>query len=89
MVLVSAFFIYTSLTDDTSDLIAVEGKYELPDGSIAFLHKGATIDLDFSEKERKVVLTGKAHFDVVRNESLPFIVSTKDTEVEVLEPHSL
>ncbi|MCP4457891.1 MAG: DUF4974 domain-containing protein [Cytophagales bacterium] len=57
----------------------------LPDGTVVTLKEGATLDaIDFSSDERRVSLTGKAFFDVVRDESRPFFVVTDDATVRVL-----
>lgn len=58
----------------------------LPDGSIVSLNKGASIsyDSDFGGKDRRVQLQGEAFFDIQRDESKPFIISTQSTTTEVL-----
>ena len=38
----------------------------------------------FTDKERKVELTGEAYFEIARNEQKPFIVSVDGMDVEVL-----
>ena len=60
--------------------------YSLPDGSRAFLRKGASISYDksFNAKDRNISLKGEAYFDVKRDESLPFVVRTAHTRVKVL-----
>ncbi len=57
----------------------------LPDGTIVSLKEGSTLDvLQFSDDIRKVKITGKAFFEVVRDESRPFVVQTDDATVQVL-----
>ena len=58
----------------------------LPDGTSVKLNAFSTVtyDEDFGKTNRNISLTGAANFDVVRNESLPFVISTENSEVEVL-----
>lgn len=81
---------------DKAELISVTGNAHesgfrsvlLPDGSSVVLNNDAEISYsaDFkNEKTRKVELKGEAFFDVARNESKPFIITTKEgTGVTVL-----
>lgn len=59
-------------------------RYELPDGSVATLHKGASISIGDFDEAREVTLSGKAFFEVERNPDMPFTVSTSGALVEVL-----
>lgn len=61
-------------------------EFTLPDGSIVKLnaHSSLTYGEGFGKDNRNVTLTGGANFDVERNENLPFVISTKNSEVEVL-----
>lgn len=58
----------------------------LPDGSVIKLNANSSLTYDkaFGESNRNVILTGAANFDVARNENLPFVISTKNSEVKVL-----
>lgn len=58
----------------------------LEDGSSIWLDQGSkiTLDKDFGDKERNLTLTGKAHFDIARDESRPFNIQADDIEVSVL-----
>ncbi len=59
--------------------------YELEDGSKIILHGESTFELaDMSDEQRKVILTGKAYFDIARDEQRPFVIQTEDAEIEVL-----
>ena len=60
--------------------------HSLPDGSRAFLRKGASLsyDNDFNSGSRTVSLVGEAYFDVTRDEASPFVVLTPHTKVKVL-----
>ncbi|MGM9787852.1 MAG: FecR family protein [Candidatus Cryptobacteroides sp.] len=76
---------------DRSDIILANNTeavslYSLPDGSRAFLRKGASLSYDktFNSKDRRVSLKGEAYFDVKRDENLPFVVQTPQTRVKVL-----
>lgn len=57
----------------------------LPDGSTVWLAANSTLDYqeDF-KNERNLILDGEAFFDVARDETHPFIISTKFGEIEVL-----
>lgn len=57
----------------------------LPDGSIVWLNAGST--LRYSSvfgKERRVLLSGEAFFDVARRTDIPFIVSTELVDIKAL-----
>ena len=43
--------------------------------------------LIFTGKERKVVITGEAYFEVVKNKDMPFKVEANSTEIEDLGTH--
>ncbi len=61
----------------------------LADGSLVWLNTASTVTYPtaFIGKERKVVITGEAYFEVLKNTSMPFYVSYKDMTVEVLGTH--
>lgn len=58
----------------------------LPDGSTVILHGSSTISYPtaFSNKARKVELTGEAYFDIRKNEQVPFMVHSGKINVKVL-----
>ena len=58
----------------------------LPDGTDVWLNSGTKMSypLSFISKSRRVELDGEAYFDVVRDESNPFVVHTSYMDVEVL-----
>lgn len=73
------------------DQVAVVAKENLeiialPDGSVVTLssHSTLTYELDFDGDTRQVTLSGKAFFDIKRDESRPFIVDTDQSKIEVL-----
>ena len=63
---------------------AIESK--LPDGTSVTLNAGASLEYPekFSGNKRKVSLKGEAYFDVIHDESKPFIISADGVDVEVL-----
>lgn len=77
------------------------GQYNLvlPDGTLVWLNAESSLSYPstFSKSERRVNLTGEAYFEVVAkyssnskkisSEKTPFIVSTKEQEIEVLGTH--
>lgn len=59
----------------------------LPDGSKIVMSPESTLAYklsSFNRLERKVHFTGEAKFSIVRNESAPFLVHSKDFEIKVL-----
>ncbi len=58
----------------------------LPDGTIVKLNAGSKIIVPefFSSDVREVQLIGEAFFDVVKDESRPFVIHTNDVKVRVL-----
>jgi transmembrane sensor len=59
----------------------------LPDGSKVWLNAASSIRYPtvFTNKERKVEITGEAYFEVAHNRTAPFLVKmNNETEVEVL-----
>ncbi len=60
---------------------------ELSDGTLVYLNAGSSLRYPVNflgEGPRKVFLTGEAYFDVIRNESNPFIVNVDELDVKVL-----
>lgn len=58
----------------------------LQDGSIVTLNSGSTLKIssDFQKKERSVELSGEAYFQVTKDASKPFIVSSGSVSTRVL-----
>lgn len=72
---------------DGLNFVAVENNaaYDLPDGSRVFLKKGSLIELSGSfQASRSVNLRGEAYFDIMKDPSRPFIISTGTAEIRVL-----
>ncbi len=61
----------------------------LADGSKVWLNAGSSITypIMFSDRQRKVTMTGEGYFEVAKDASRPFSVSTGETEVAVLGTH--
>ncbi len=87
------------LTTSTAVRIVVKPERQtLSDGSIVVLNNGAEISVEFSENRRGVrLLSGEAHFHVVKNPARPFVVSAGGIDVRAvgtafavkLEPRSV
>lgn len=58
-------------------------KLTLPDGTRVWLNSGSQFKypLFFTNKVRKVYLTGEAYFEVAKNKKKPFVVVTSDVDV--------
>lgn len=67
------------------------GQYQvvLPDGSRVWLNSASSLrfPLAFTGKERAVMLSGEAYFEVAKNKAQPFRVSVNHSTVEVLGTH--
>ncbi|SMD15218.1 FecR family protein [Pedobacter nyackensis] len=60
----------------------------LPDGTHVWLNAASSLKFPSSFKGKRLVeLTGEAYFEVAKNKKMPFIVHTKNQEVEVLGTH--
>lgn len=61
----------------------------LADGSRVWLNAGSSVTypITFTERERKVTMTGEAYFEIMHDPSRPFKVSKGQMEVEVLGTH--
>lgn len=67
------------------------GQYQviLPDGTKVWLNAASSLKYPeaFSGKQRLVVLTGEAYFEVAKNKLMPFRVQSQNQNVEVLGTH--
>lgn len=61
----------------------------LSDGTKVHLNAGSSLKFpnQFQSANRKVSLVGEAYFEVVKDKSKPFVVSTANQEIEVLGTH--
>lgn len=58
---------------------------ELSDGSVIALHGSSNLEvINIDENAREVRVSGKAYFDIERDESRPFIIHTENAKVQVL-----
>lgn len=69
----------------------IGGQYKitLPDGTKAWLNSASSLRYPtaFTGKERRVVLTGEAYFEVSDRAGQPFVVDARGTTVQVLGTH--
>ncbi|MEQ9423073.1 MAG: FecR domain-containing protein [Cyclobacteriaceae bacterium] len=77
------YFADSTTTIQTADNIET---VILPDGSQVELNRNTTLtyDDDFNSTSRNLTLDGEAFFDVKRNKSLPFVITSDQAEVKVL-----
>ncbi|GAB3650250.1 DUF4974 domain-containing protein [Echinicola sediminis] len=61
-------------------------KLFLPDGSVAYMNSASQIKFreGFSGNERRVLLSGEAYFEVVKNKEKPFVVESQGLETVAL-----
>jgi ferric-dicitrate binding protein FerR (iron transport regulator) len=59
---------------------------DLPDGSTVILNRYSKLEYtsDFGDDNRNIILSGEAFFDVRKNTALPFIISARNTTIEVV-----
>ena len=73
------------LMRDQVEIYSEEGLIRLADKSMVELREGSRLEIVLmSDKVRNVKLSGEAYFDVEEDTERPFIITTGDTEVEVL-----
>ncbi|MBE9602429.1 FecR domain-containing protein [Pedobacter sp. MC2016-24] len=67
------------------------GQYQvnLPDGTRVWLNAASSMKfpVQFSRKERRILLNGEAYFEVAKDKLHPFVVETAKQAVEVLGTH--
>jgi len=88
-VILMSIFGYSYLRDRTYSYAALPGhieEVELPDGSLLSLNSGSKLQYTYGRcsKTRKVYLIGEAFFEVAKDPSHPFVVSTDNLTVTVL-----
>lgn len=67
-----------------------QAQLRLPDGSIVFLNAASSLKYPTSFaklKKRMVFLTGEGYFEIAKDKTHPFIVTTTNQQVEVLGTH--
>lgn len=83
----------SATTKPTENTITIPkgGQYHitLQDGTRVWLNAGSSLTFPtfFAGTERRVRLTGEAYFEVAKNIKMPFKVTAKDAEIEVLGTH--
>ncbi len=75
-----------SYVNEVSTRPGSKSKIQLPDGSMVWLNAGSklTYTKDFGKKNREVILTGEAFFDVTKNPEKPFLIQTNSINIKVL-----
>ncbi|MGH7945367.1 MAG: FecR family protein, partial [Opitutaceae bacterium] len=69
----------------SSTVVTVPARQVLPDGSVVELEDGAKIAVGYGERIRSVVLKqGKAHFQVAKNDAVPFVVTVGGVEIRAV-----
>lgn len=63
-----------------------KSKVSLPDGTTAWLNSGTTLthSAEYGKTNRQIYIDGEGFFDVVKNDKLPFEVSSDNTFIRVL-----
>lgn len=64
--------------------LRVNERQALADGSLVELKDGSRIEVQFTPGERRVRLTGEAHFTVAKNPARPFVVEAGGVEVHAV-----
>jgi ferric-dicitrate binding protein FerR (iron transport regulator) len=66
-------------------MIGMQADFVLPDGSHVWLNSGSVLRYPdtFTDGVRKVVLSGEAFFDIVKDDSQPFLVKAGKMDIEV------
>jgi ferric-dicitrate binding protein FerR (iron transport regulator) len=89
----STLLLYVTHRPDNTKLLTVQNNESegalvqtLEDGSTVYLAANTSLHypLHFSGEKREVSLTGNAMFDIARNPQKPFVIETKNIQVEVL-----
>jgi len=78
----SALFLFKDLK---TEIFSVDNtRIVLDDGTSVWLDKNSNIEVSYSNKNRKVKLTGKAYFNVAKDKNRPFNILFEDVNVTVL-----
>ena len=89
----STLLLYVTHRPDSTKLLTVQNNESegalvqtLEDGSTVYLGANTLLHypLHFNGEKREVSLTGNAMFDIARNPQKPFVIETKNIQVEVL-----
>jgi len=91
--LLSALVVYfltsNPLSGENVTITAPKGEkanITLADGSLVWINSGSTLTYhnDFNRKKRELFLDGEAYFEVAKDPKRPFIVHTRDMDIEAL-----
>lgn len=81
----------TTAIDSNSLVIPKGGIFQtiLSDGTKVWLNSASSLKypVAFAGKERRVILSGEAYFEVAKNKNMPFKVSVNGVDVQVLGTH--
>jgi ferric-dicitrate binding protein FerR (iron transport regulator) len=99
ILLISTLIYFTSKKDSLSHNLTswntleipsgVRSECLLPDSTKVYLNSGTVLKYPekFNDTIREVILTGEAYFEVVKNTNTPFIVNTRNLNIEVTGTH--
>ena len=81
-----------AISADSNSLVIPKGgifQTILSDGTKVWLNSASSLKypVAFAGKERRVVLSGEAYFEVAKNKNMPFKVSVNGVDVQVLGTH--
>ena len=86
--IISAFLLsqYILSIGQTEIISAELSTQAMDDGSVITLNANSELYFtdDYNKDKREVQLVGEAFFDIAKNEHKPFIVKSRNTEIEVL-----
>jgi transmembrane sensor len=69
----------------SSTIVSMPERRILPDGSVVELNESAEIAVDYDKRRRSVALMrGQAHFQVARDNAIPFIVYVRGVEIRAV-----
>jgi transmembrane sensor len=69
---------------NNTSYLRVNERMALPDGSLVELRDGSHLQVAFTNGERRVRLTGEAHFTVAKNLQRPFVVESAGVHVRAV-----
>lgn len=89
LLIVSGAVIYYYATKTETLTVQTAGntqRIELPDGSAVTLNRNSTLhyESNFGKANRNVSLRGEAFFDVKKDDTLPFVITARNTTIEVV-----
>ena len=89
VVISAGIFAYQWLSSSPAQMLAIKADRvvvndTLPDGSVAVLNKATEVSYEYHQKSntRKVKLKGEAYFEVVHEETKPFLIETDEVIIK-------